>query len=155
VVLRRAPFQVRLRMSAQGGLRVVASADARLLEKGRDVLFRRELLGPGRVGAADAGSTFLALSPLAWDAKGELQPDVVTNEWGYADDPGRSTGTRRVQAGAAPEYERTVDQLLANGKAVPVAAYQGGPISILMGALPPLGAGADLFQPVRLTVAFR
>jgi hypothetical protein len=154
VTLRRAPFKVVLRMNGQAGFRVAASEDARLLERGKDIVFRRDLFSGARVGAADAQSKFLNVSPLSMEG-GKLHWSVRTTDWSYAEDARASTGTTYQPRNGAPEYVHEVEELIFDKGTIPLTRYEGPGIAVVMGALPPLGTGTDLFESVRFTIRFR
>ena len=154
LVLGRLPFRLVVRTNERAFFRVLASPDATLLDRSRNPVLRRELLSDSRIGAANEHSKYLAI----FEFEGEdavRHSSIVSNEWRYSAEADEARGTTRRLNKGEVEYVHEVEEFITASRTLPIGRYQGDGLAVLMGPVPPLGAGADYFRPARIRLVFR
>lgn len=153
VTLRAAPFKVVMAHPPGLEFRVAASEDPSLLEKGKNLLFRRDLFHESKLGASNAESRYLGVTTLGMEGD-KLDWRTGCNDWGDVSMAGPGNGTKVVKTKGRTEFVYEVVQLIGVAKngPLPLVDYRGKGLAILMGARPNLGTSSDLYEPIGFTL---
>ncbi|MCT8174451.1 ankyrin repeat domain-containing protein [Variovorax sp. CY25R-8] len=155
IVLKRQPFRLLMQIPEGMAFRLAASEDEALAEKSRSPVFRRNLLGPTKVGASGPDSRYLSIGSVAmresaWDFDGS------THYFAFTTDPKADVGVKRVRtAGRETLDSYEIDEFIADRQITPIGKFAGKSLTVLAGAVPPLGTGSDFYKPATFKLSFR
>lgn len=155
ITLQRRPFRVVFTAGEGVPFRVSASDSPEFVAATGAVAVRMDALSPMKVAAIDPEDRYLVIWKLEGGVKADGRVDAGSTEWSVRPDPKDGNGTVRRPGKGGPEYVHEVASLVVGGETVPLEKYAGGPIHLLLGTLPPLGDGTDLFEPRRVTLELK
>jgi hypothetical protein len=155
IALKRQPFRLVMQIPDDTAFWMAASEDDALAEKAQSPVFRRRLLGPGKLGASGPNEHFLSLGSVAmredaWDFDGS------THALSFTTDPQTNVGVKRIQTAnreTVDIYE--VSEFIAERQTTPISKFAGKSLTVLGGIVPPLGTGADFYKPAAFKITFR
>ncbi|PIF77577.1 hypothetical protein CLU95_4753 [Variovorax sp. 54] len=155
IALKRQPFKIVLRIPDDVSFRMAASEDESLTEKTRSSVFRRNLLGPGKVGASGPDGSFLSIGAMTL-REGEWNFDGSTHDLSFTTDPKMNVGVKRVQAGGKGQLDvYDVKELIGEKTRSAITKFDGNSLTVVAGIVPPLGTAADFYKAARFTLTFR
>jgi hypothetical protein len=152
IALRKMPFKLITRMKEETPFLVIASEDMDLLKQMDDARFHRMALSGAFTGASDADSKYLGIASLAM-AEGYFT-HFSNNDWGYYAEPRMRRGTVRVAGKGPVEYVHSVEELDTPDGHHWGKDFPGAALAMVMGVLPPIGSGTELYRPLKFTLKF-
>jgi hypothetical protein len=154
LTLQPKPFRVVFKTREGVPFRAAASDSAEFVAATDSVAVRQSILSPMKLAAMDPDDKYLVVWKLKGGVPADGMVDAGSTEWSHGADAKKATGTVLRQTKAGAEYVHEVAELSVEGTSVPLAAYTGAPIQLLLGTFPPYGDGTDFFEPRRVTLQF-
>lgn len=151
IALARKPFRLLAQADEAWPLRIATSRQDDFGDRIADVRTRARVAEALVISASRGGDDALSVGELTGSREAPGYAGGV-DEW--APSP-RAASAPKSNTAARPRLLRAVARLDTADGFVDLAHAGPGPLHLLAGSVPPLGAGVDFFEPVRVTITLR